>query len=491
MFNSPLLDVAIGLVFIFLLYSLLATSIKEAIATGFGLRARMLKTAIVERMLADTSKDGRWTSILKGFKEFFLEIFKYFTGKREKPESKKKIGDKFYEHPVISNYGSSRIFPTPSYIPTKNFSIVLIDVLKKESDNRVSEIAEYKYNLPSNKSSKADIEKELLYNTDIIKIKELLDYYSQRYNAIVNPIIDRETLQILRMHMHNAIYSFERFSKNIEDWFDDSMNRVSGWYKRQVQVILFILGIVLAITFNVDTIEIAGRLSTDKDARDKMVQLAEQSVDKFKDDPRVRKVVTAKGDVVYDSSDSAVKENKKVFAEYQAKADSIKNFLNTDVQQANDLIALGWGDYGKKNDSVKVINAYLNNRICFLSDSIKNIIPDSEKKNMLAGNSTLPNADTLRKKVLDTIYRTYWLRYKIPYILAKSFGGKKMLGFLLTAFAICLGAPFWFDLLNKLIRLRATGKKEDTNSGSGATTTNITQPISVNVNSDKGEEAVG
>jgi len=32
--------------------------------------------------------------------------------------------------------------------------------------------------------------------------------------------------------------------------------------------------------------------------------------------------------------------------------------------------------------------------------------------------------------------------------------------FLLTAFAICMGAPFWFDLLNKLVHLRATGKKK-------------------------------
>ena len=51
MFNSPLLDIAIGLVFIFLLYSLLVTSINEAIATLFSFRARMLKTAILTGML--------------------------------------------------------------------------------------------------------------------------------------------------------------------------------------------------------------------------------------------------------------------------------------------------------------------------------------------------------------------------------------------------------------------------------------------------------
>jgi hypothetical protein len=33
----------------------------------------------------------------------------------------------------------------------------------------------------------------------------------------------------------------------------------------------------------------------------------------------------------------------------------------------------------------------------------------------------------------------------------------KVLGILLSSFAIVMGAPFWFDMLNKLINLRLTG----------------------------------
>jgi len=41
----------------------------------------------------------------------------------------------------------------------------------------------------------------------------------------------------------------------------------------------------------------------------------------------------------------------------------------------------------------------------------------------------------------------------------------KLLGWLLTAFAISLGSAFWFDLLNRLIQLRGAGAKpEDSNS---------------------------
>ena len=35
------------------------------------------------------------------------------------------------------------------------------------------------------------------------------------------------------------------------------------------------------------------------------------------------------------------------------------------------------------------------------------------------------------------------------------------LGWIITALAISLGAPFWFDLLNKLVKFRGTGNTKD------------------------------
>ena len=35
----------------------------------------------------------------------------------------------------------------------------------------------------------------------------------------------------------------------------------------------------------------------------------------------------------------------------------------------------------------------------------------------------------------------------------------KLLGYILTALAISLGAPFWFDLLKKLVNIRSAGNK--------------------------------
>jgi len=37
----------------------------------------------------------------------------------------------------------------------------------------------------------------------------------------------------------------------------------------------------------------------------------------------------------------------------------------------------------------------------------------------------------------------------------------KAIGWLITALAASLGAPFWFDLMNKFVNLRGTGKKPE------------------------------
>ena len=55
MFNSVVLDIVIGLIFIYLLYSLMATIIQEIIASYFGFRAKILERAIF-RMLEDENK---------------------------------------------------------------------------------------------------------------------------------------------------------------------------------------------------------------------------------------------------------------------------------------------------------------------------------------------------------------------------------------------------------------------------------------------------
>jgi len=55
---------------------------------------------------------------------------------------------------------------------------------------------------------------------------------------------------------------------------------------------------------------------------------------------------------------------------------------------------------------------------------------------------------------------------------------QRVLGWLLTMIAVSLGAPFWFDMLNKIINIRNAGTKPAT---SDSQPTPGTAPLVVNV----------
>lgn len=46
----------------------------------------------------------------------------------------------------------------------------------------------------------------------------------------------------------------DSFVSGVESWFDDEMDRVTGWYKRNATKALLFIGLALAIAFNVDTL---------------------------------------------------------------------------------------------------------------------------------------------------------------------------------------------------------------------------------------------
>ncbi len=141
----------------------------------------------------------------------------------------------------------------------------------------------------------------------------------------------------------------------LQAWFDDAMDRVSGWYKRTAQLITIAIGLFVVLLLNADTVMIADGLARD---------------------PAVRAGVVAA-------------------AQQEASKQTQTLDLTTFEKQANQLqLPIGWS--GASGD------------------------PRSLPSDV-AG----------------------WLR--------------KGLGLALTIVAISLGAPFWFQLLNKLLNLRMSG----------------------------------
>ena len=360
MFNSSVLDVVIGLVFIYLLYSLLATVVQEIIATKLSYRAKFLEKAIM-RMLEDYEPEE------SSFPRIYIN---------EMPEDKRNqmaFFDLFYHHPLMKFLGEKPGIKKPAYINNSVFSKVLIDLLRGDK-------------------VKAGENQAAFVNNSIDK------GITAWGSAPVK--IDPQTISYLRSLWADAQGDLDKFRSLLENWFDETMDRTSGWYKKYIQFVLFVIGFGIAVIFNVDSIAIAGKLQKDPKLREQLVQQADAFV---KTHPNLKEQLTV--------------ENKTVKKENDT--DSV-NKLNAQISKDSALL--------KTQDS-------LINR----ADSL--IKEDLAKVNGLLG----IGINSYKWKGCGL----FWL---------------SMLGWLITALAISLGAPFWFDMLSKLMKLKSSVSASSSNS---------------------------
>ncbi|HWI89825.1 MAG TPA: hypothetical protein VNT20_01065 [Flavisolibacter sp.] len=517
MFSNVALDVFIGLVFIFLLYSLLATIIQEIIATRFAFRAKVLEKAIL-RMLEDgkTSTKLQYGDRIQGVLHLFglLSLLKG-----------KKVAPWFYAHPLIKYLAEDNYYSKPAYLNAENFSKVMVDLLKgfgfpesqavQSIHNSIMEGTIYK--LPINLVQEdADAPRPDKANPAIKVLRE------QKENMISNDLLQYERV---KMNRNTALYlkslwqesgaDVTLFSKKLEAWFDDTMERATGWYKRYTRIILFSIGVVLAVAFNVDTIAIHRILSKDKDARGQLVQLAIKSQDQLATEVERQHMGTATSDTILQNT---------------------YNLIAQDANQANSILGLGrvWSDTCKmcddstkngvfrKLDSLKVDTIY--KQVNTLSSILKDlyyerdsiVIKFKDKPDTLAlktlrlEREIVKDSTQLVQYSQDPLLKEYERikAFKARCEFIKASIGKKwfvfapgqagnwetLFGWLITALAVMLGAPFWFDLLSKLVKIRGAGTKVEGSDPNEKTTdpaTTQTAPMNVTVNSNSGEEAVG
>ena len=92
MINNVILDVVIGIVFIFLLYSLLATSIQELIAAIFGFRSQTLEKGIAQAMLANNPSGNFFHRLRYAVQGLFHSVLSPF---QKKDPDRFQLGDLF------------------------------------------------------------------------------------------------------------------------------------------------------------------------------------------------------------------------------------------------------------------------------------------------------------------------------------------------------------------------------------------------------------
>jgi hypothetical protein len=441
MFGSSMLDIAIGIVFVFLLLSIFSTAINEIILSFFNLRGRFLLNGIRSLLNEDSE-----TSALH-------------------------LVTRIYNHGQVCGLYKGDFDPSrlkqikphlPSYIPSRNFAVALLDSAEqyfvnqdkdhiaaltrelvqaeKDAASAATAAAEAPGEqcaataLTSAANKKAKIEQAIIDTNTSLKthMAALQTAAANALNATkaanlrqmtlaANPSapgmvvtvpnilaitdsvrkgaealalnhqtekVGKPLLSMIAMAGDDA----NKLQKAVEDWYNSAMDRTSGWYKYRTQTVLFAIGLVMAIVINADTIGIVRQLSRDSTLRQSIVAAAQHPPT-----PQAAGNQTPTPESTPDQT-------------FKAKVDA----ADTAFDHIHTLgLPLGW------------------------PDGLPRLV------NVLHHPGTKANWIALRKSMFS------------------SPSAERLVGWLLTSIAISLGAPFWFDALNKIMVVRSTVKPQE------------------------------
>jgi hypothetical protein len=158
----------------------------------------------------------------------------------------------------------------PSYIPGKSFVLAIISLLPQAPAEAVEKALE---RLPAVVPPSGD---------DAATIIARLEA-ARRASAELRASIEALPASKLRASFlalyDDAKGDLDRFKANLENWFNESMDRVGGWYKRYAQQWLFTLALVLAIVCNVDSIRIIRAFSANPKLVENVIEQAGKYLD--------------------------------------------------------------------------------------------------------------------------------------------------------------------------------------------------------------------
>ncbi len=313
--GSTTLEVAIGLIFVYLLLAVICTTVNEWIAGILKRRSTTLQGAIRQMLDAQAGQSNL------GDANWFLQ--------------------QFYAHPLISGLTQPGTKLHPAYISARTFATAVMDIATPQQPGvlNFAELETGIQNLPP-----GDVKKTLL------------------------------------SLIQNTNHDLCQAQKNIEDWYNDTMERVSGWYKRRTQLWTACLAIMLTLAANADTVQIAKTLWTDPTLRSELVEEAKQRTE-------ANHQRTAAGDESKTTVAGSENNANSAAVQSSAKAAEVSSASRDELNTLG--LVVGWNHQS---------------------------LPTSTRG---------------------------WL--------------DKILGFFLSIVAISLGAPFWFDLLNRFMRVRDVG----------------------------------
>lgn len=293
MTGIAILDVALGLVFVYLLLSLLITIVNEWIAQATRLRAKTLRAGI----------------------EALLNDAKF-----------KRVTENLYQHPLIA--GLKHGERNPSYIPgalfakaflaqtekklaaigadlstgsflanidriVEKYEQLKMEIYRKgqivaervgEASQVLEQLRQRERNLRKSGATPAEVataENQLATGEDVGKNaqREQDDYVREYlgYSGTLNQkMAQLEAEQVCYRHVAEVLKSFvtaegttvTELEAHLVNWYDQAMTRVAGWYRRKIMTITLGVAAAVVLLFNADTVGMARNIWIDGEIRD-------------------------------------------------------------------------------------------------------------------------------------------------------------------------------------------------------------------------------
>ncbi|MGD1859323.1 MAG: hypothetical protein ACFB0E_05050 [Leptolyngbyaceae cyanobacterium] len=287
----------------------------------------------------------------------------------------------------------------------------------------------------------------------------------------------------------------------VEAWYDRSMERASGVYRRNAKGVSIAIGIFLAIAVNANSIHILDQLAFEEELRLTLADSASQTLVRAIERD-LEATIDAENEADSLANGIAGDELTNV-AEAAQILDEFREAVSPTLDQLN--LPIGWDPYlidaefdcnmpakGRSKAANRSAAASQNSDEAELSD-----INDADPWRQLIHACIYDNAgivsvqsafdDTVASGSLTTVSRADASTdgteaateipesFFYPTAIASIFlqkplvGLRYLLGWIITGIAISMGASFWFDLLSKLVKVRNTGKPIATTSDAAET----------------------
>ncbi|MBF2029285.1 MAG: hypothetical protein IGS48_21415 [Oscillatoriales cyanobacterium C42_A2020_001] len=291
--------------------------------------------------------------------------------------------------------------------------------LAEWDDSHLYQSVKYSLNLMSNEERQLRINaaiRQLL--TDQRQIYRNFQTYEQIQDLLAGvPTSVKQSLAILarraQVKVGQTKDQLNQFNIEVSKWFDRSMSRASGVYKRNAKGVAIIIGFLIALFSNADTFHVIARLSGDDD---------------------LRQIITARASGITQNAKSEDLYSRQQLRDLKQNTDAILQEISLPLRWTPENLSQQFNCRSAANPAPAVTST-------------------NPRTPWQAFYATCLNEEAPERFDLFKIGR---IAFRPENMID---AGRMFLGWMVSGIAIAMGAPFWFDLMSKIMNVRNTGSK--------------------------------